>query len=334
MKYNVILGVDVSKEWLDLCLLVNGQILWQDQIVNTKTHIKRALVELRRTYKLSYANMLIVLEHTGIYGAHLLQVAWSKNIAIWMEHALHIKSSNRMTRNKSDKVDAQRIAMYALRFQDKLKLWTPPRRVVQELKTLSRTRHRMVKIRTMLVVPLNEMDPFAKECDKSLVKDCTMPILEQLNEQISTIERKITELIQGDENLSKQVKQITSIKGVGIVTAVNMVIETEEFTKYADAKKLACACGVAPHEQSSGKHTSRRRVSHKANKRLKTLLTQCARSALKGTGEIRDYYDRKVREGKQEFSIINAIRNKLVHRIFAVIRDDVMYNPKYQYMLA
>ena len=59
-----------------------------------------------------------------------------------------------------------------------------------------------------------------------------------------------------------------------------------------------------------------------ANKSLKTLLHLCALSAIKYVSELRDYFNRKVEEGKHKMSIINAIRNKLLLRAFAVIRND------------
>ena len=60
----------------------------------------------------------------------------------------------------------------------------------------------------------------------------------------------------------------------------------------------------------------------------------CALGAIGRKGELHDFYERKVSQGKNKMSVINAVRNKLIHRIFAVVRDGVMYQKNYQYNLA
>lgn len=334
MKYQTIIGVDVSKGWLDLCLLIEGKLVWQGRVDNDPASIRKQLTELRRMFKLSLSKTLIVLESTGIYGIHLLEVAWRKNIPIWMEHAMHIKVANGMTRGKSDVIDAERIALYGFRYQDKIRLWAPPREVIRQLRALAVTRKRLINVRKMMSVPIKEMKAFSTPKESKLVKTFSDPVICQMRKQIKNIDKQIIDLIKQDDNLSRQVNRITSIKGVGIVTAVAMVVETNEFTKHADAKKLACAAGVVPFNHSSGRYKGKDRVSHRANKGLKTLLHLCARSAVGVPGELKDYYDRKMAEGKHENSVINAVRNKIVHRIFAVVRDDAMYDPNYRYMLA
>jgi transposase len=70
-------------------------------------------------------------------------------------------------------------------------------------------------------------------------------------------------------------------------------------------------------------------VSPHANKKLKKLLHLCALSAIKNDKEIKAYYERKVEQGKNKMCVINAVRNKLIHRVFAVIRDDRFFEENY-----
>ena len=91
---------------------------------------------------------------------------------------------------------------------------------------------------------------------------------------------------------------------------------------------------MVPFEHSSGKSVrGKSRVSHFAHKDLKTLLHMCAVGCISRKGELRDYYERKLAQGKNKMSVLNAIRNKIVHRIFAVVRDNTMYQKNYQYSL-
>lgn len=94
------------------------------------------------------------------------------------------------------------------------------------------------------------------------------------------------------------------------------------------SRQLACYCGCAPFEHRSGTSVrGKTRISNMANKNLKKLLTLCARSLLRTKTELADYYNRKLAEGKNKMSIINALRNKLIQRICAVIDRQTPYIP-------
>jgi hypothetical protein len=74
-------------------------------------------------------------------------------------------------------------------------------------------------------------------------------------------------------------------------------------------------------------------VSHRAHKDLKVALHLAAMAAIRTPGELQDFYARKVADGKNKMATLNAIRNKLIHRVFAVVRDNTMYQKNYQYAL-
>ena len=76
------------------------------------------------------------------------------------------------------------------------------------------------------------------------------------------------------------------------------------------------------------------RVSHQARKRLKSLFHLGAMSVIRGPGELQDYYQRKVAEGKNKMLVLNAIRNKLIHRVYAVVRQGKKYDKNYVSPLA
>jgi transposase len=157
-------------------------------------------------------------------------------------------------------------------------------------------------------------------------------LINNLDEIISSINKQIEDLINEDKTLSNQRKKLCSIDGVGSKTATMMIIETNAFNCFENGRNFCCFAGVAPFEHSSGSSVrSKKRVSQKANKRIKSLLHMCAVSIAtrKKDGELREYYLRKVAVGKNKMSVLNAIRAKLVLRMFAVIRDDREYDKNY-----
>ena len=128
---------------------------------------------------------------------------------------------------------------------------------------------------------------------------------------------------------------MTSVTGVGPVVAVNILVTTDEFKKFETPAQFACYSGVAPFEHTSGKSIrGRSRVSHLANKKIKTLLNLAARAAITAKGELREYYLRKVAQGKNKMSVLNAIRNKIIQRIFCVIKRGTPYQKNYLNPLA
>jgi len=93
-----------------------------------------------------------------------------------------------------------------------------------------------------------------------------------------------------------------------------------------DARKLACYCGVAPFEYSSGTSIKgKTRVHHMANKKLKCNLHMASLTAIKLDEEIKTYYERKVAEGKSKLSVLNAVKNKLLARVVACVNNQRMY---------
>ena len=157
-------------------------------------------------------------------------------------------------------------------------------------------------------------------------------LIKHLDKAIDAIETEIEETIANDEQLSHQMKLMLSIEGIGRKTALKMMLETQAFTRFTDSRKFCCHAGVVPFSYllGSSQH-SKNRVSQRANKSIKSLLHLAALSAIQNkNSELRIYYDRKVAEGKNKMTVLNAIRAKLIARIFAVIRDNNCYDFSYR----
>ncbi|MDR0511294.1 MAG: IS110 family transposase [Rikenellaceae bacterium] len=149
--------------------------------------------------------------------------------------------------------------------------------------------------------------------------------MEQL---VETVKRKLFVACLSSDQLTLQIELFTSIPGVGKVVALAMIIETEAFTKFDNPRSFNCHAGIAPFRYTSGDSIrSKNKVSHRANRDMKRLLHMTAVSVLtKKSSEFREYYDRKVAEGKNKMLVvINALRAKLVARMFAVIKHDKPY---------
>jgi transposase len=333
MNYHFFIGIDVSKSTLDFTLLADKEIQFQLQTSNDLAGIKQFWKQLKRHAGFTLEQAIFCMEHTGIYNQHLLHFLYSKKTAICLESAVHIKRSAGLQRGKSDQVDAFRIAQYAYKNRDTLRLWQPKRQVITQLKEMAALRNRLISAKKQLSVPVKETALFDKilaEQTMDLCKDA----IKAITEDIKKVEAAIDQLVADDDRLKRLFDIVTSVQGIGKITATAMIVCTNEFKDINEPAKFACYSGVAPFEHSSGSSIrGRSRVSHQANKPMKTLLHLAAMVAICYNQDMNAFYQRKVAQNKNKMSVINAVRNKLIHRVFACVNQNRPYQKNYQQTL-
>jgi transposase len=141
------------------------------------------------------------------------------------------------------------------------------------------------------------------------------------------------EEIKSDDSLQENYHLVSSVKGVALINTVAILVATQNFTRFENSRQFACYAGMAPFGKQSGTSIhSKPRVSCLANKKIKVLLTQAAKCAAIHDPNVKHYYERKLAEGKNKWLIINNIRNKMIHRIFAVVRNRQPYFVDYMNM--
>lgn len=328
--FNFFIGIDISKCTLDFAVVVANKLLFHHQTTNDKLGIEGFIKQLKaQCPNANFTNSLYCMEHTGIYNNHLLNFLHTKKAKVWLEHPIHIKDSLGMIRGKNDKVDAQRIAVYAYKNRDEVRLWTPKRDVIQKLDRLTALRSRLIKVRQMMQSPLTDCQDFVSKKDLNETKKACQATMKALNKDIESVNQDIQNVIHSDPDLKALYELIESVKGVGPVIATEILIVTNEFKNINDPKKFACHAGVVPFTYSSGQYKGKAKTSNKANKQLKSLLHNGARSAIQHSPEIRQYYLRKTSEGKNEMLVVNNVCNKLIHRVFSCVLRKEKYKDFY-----
>jgi transposase len=330
MNYLYFIGIDISKDTLDIAVSKDGKLLFHVRISNDPEGIRGLLKRLKSLGDFSMQQAVFCMEHTGIYNQHVLNFLHEQKANICLESAVHIKYCSGLQRGKNDRIDAIRIAEFAYEKRDKLRLWKPQREVMQQLSHLAGLRSRLIGVKTQLTVPINEMKPFNKKAARQMQK-LSGASLRSLESDIEKTDKAIQEVIASDPELKRLFAIVSSVDGIGKVTAVQMIITTGEFTTITEPAKFACYAGVAPFSYTSGTTIKGKMgVSHRANKTMKTLLHMCAVSAIQCDSDMKLYYQRKLEENKPRMSVLNAVRNKLIYRVFACVRDNRLYQKKYE----
>ncbi|MFD2432077.1 transposase [Mesonia maritima] len=121
-------------------------------------------------------------------------------------------------------------------------------------------------------------------------------------------------------------KLLTTLKGVGLILSCQMLYHTNNFKRFESWRQFSSYCGVAPFEHSSGTSIKRKNRIHSiGDRKMKTLLTLASVSAVQCDKELKQYYKKKLAEGKSRMVALNNVRNKLLSRAFVVVKRGTPY---------
>ena len=163
--------------------------------------------------------------------------------------------------------------------------------------------------------------PSTDDCCKIIKKT-----IHYLTKQITALENHIKHLMSRDESLQKNYELLNTLKGVGLVLSCQLLYHTSNFKRFDSWRQFSSYCGIAPFEHSSGTSIHRKnRIHHIGDRKMKTLLTLASVSAIQCDKELKQYYNRKVAEGKPKMVAINNVRNKILSRAFAVVKRGTPY---------
>ena len=316
---NLIIGIDISKDNFDFCILQREDhaIVKRGVINNTKKDISEWLKEL------DLKQTVFSMEHTGHYGALLTWFLSQGKAEFYLINPLELKNSMGIQRGKTDAVDAYRIASYTIANKYKLSPYSMPAEALRKLKVLMAARERFVKISVQFKNSLKANIIVNETVDvKDLIREEKKQI-KSIAKAIEGFEKQMLEIIGSHEELQTKYNKISKVIGVGPITAIKCITETDNFSKFSNARKFSCHCGLAPFAYQSGSSIKGKTKTHYLrDKSLKSILFKAASTAIQHDPQLKKYYNRKVQEGKHKLTALNAVANKLVLRIFAVANRD------------
>lgn len=323
MEVKDVIGIDVSKEENEGLIHSSQEML---NFENNKKGFKKLVSWVSKNTKAEMKQILFAFEHTGLYSFPLALFLTENNYPYVLLPGLELKRSMGITRGKSDKMDAKRIALYAYEKRESIIPYEMPVEEVVQLKRLLTLRERLVKQRSGYKASLGEYKHFLMKKDNVSLFEVQENMIKVLNKHIDKIDKELTDIIKGNGNLKKMYDLIVSIKGVGPQTALFIIAYTNGFTRFKTWRKFASYCGVAPFPYQSGTSIrGRTKVNNLANKKIKSLLDLCAKSSIQYNIEMKLYYEKRLKEGKTKMGTINIIRNKILSRIFAVVQRETPY---------
>ena len=329
----IFVGIDISKEKCNLCYREGLNVVLEEERSNDvkvlKTGFKAALKALGATID----EVLVCAEYTGRYIYPLTVACQELDIFLWMDDPTRIKNSMGITRGKNDKIDAARIAEYAYRYSDKAVRYTIAEDAMVSMKNLLADREFLLVDKKRYQSQITDQKKYMAPGDFKHKNSRWKKVIKAIDDQIKAIDAEIEGIIAADPVLTRQKELLTSIDGIGDRIAINMIAITGGFTRFENARHFCSFAGLTPYKYDSGTSVrSKAKISKRANQTMKALLHMSAVNVAMRMkeGEYKEYYERKLKEGKHIMCIMNVLRAKLVHRMFSVIRRDEMYTKKYQ----
>jgi len=311
------LGIDVSKFKLDVVLL-----LPTGTHAATFANTTKGFAALARWLASLHASPRVCLEATGTYGLPVARFLHARGLAVSIVNplAVHFFARTRMSRNKTDAHDATLIALYAQQHQPRA--WQPPTPAKEQLQHLVRAREQLLESRVTSLQHLESAPTATAKFFRAQVR-C-------LNRQILALEKQLAEAVQADPSLKAAVALLTTIPGVGLVTAVTVLAIMPQMDQLQSARQLAAFAGLTPSQRQSGLFTGRSHLSKLGHRRLRKALYFPALAALRYNQRVQTLAIRLAQKGKSKMVIVGAAMRLLTHLIFGVLKHQTPFDPHYQ----
>jgi transposase len=314
-------GIDVSKLTLDV-FVYNGK--QHQQFANSR----KGFIAMQKWINslVNGTQIIYCFEHTGWYCVLLSHFLFEQSVYYCCINPLELKRSMGFVRGKSDKTDSYQIARFAWLRREELEPSVPMPVKLIELQRMMSLREQLVKQSTamknlekgMLVTIENAKGDISIRIIRQSIK--------QMEVQIKKIEKGMNDLIKSESKLQSNYKLSRSVKGVGNVLAIQMILHTHNFSRFEDWRQFSAYCGLVPYPHQSGTSIHGRKKIHSiSDKKMKSLLSMSAISAIQHDAELKMYYHKRVEEGKHKMVALNIIRNKIVSRIFATVKRGTPY---------
>jgi transposase len=313
-----VLGIDLAKLTFDVTLLTTSGAQHYHSFPNTPE---------------GFTQLQAWLTHHGVTQVHACMEATNiywEALATWLHAQGHIVSVVNparikgyaqaiMQRNKTDKLDSAIIAAFCATHHPAA--WQPLTEAQRRLRAL--VRHRDDLLQTHL-----QQQNRLRDTTDSLVVASLKVVLETLASQLEAVERAIKEHVQAHAELRANLELLTSIVGIGVITATKLLAEFADLEQYDSAKAAAADAGVTPRHFESGTSVRRRSQMSKLGKAgIRAALYWPAITAMRHCPAFKTFGERLAARGKAKKVVIGAVMRKLIHIIYGVIKHRTPYDP-------
>jgi transposase len=334
-----VIGVDISKD----SFTVRFGTLEEGQIQKTSKPFKfggnlQGFNQLLKTIgKVHYFDsedpsskdipIWFVMEATGVYYENLAYFLVKNKFSVSVVLPNKIKNFSKTLDNKSktDDIDAANQTQFGL--EKTLKAWTPPPVIFKELKELTREAQSIKGSITRIKNQLHAKS-YSYQANKETVKRSSQH-KKFLQQQLKQINSQILILVKSDNELHERIKTVSTIKGVGIMTVIKIVAETDGFALIKNKNQLASYAGYDIVQDQSGTHKGKTKISKKGNAEIRSAMYMPALSAIKYNQKSKQIYIRLCKTKANKKIAIIAVARKLLILIYCLWKKNEKFIQNY-----
>ncbi|MDO1451515.1 transposase [Rhodocytophaga aerolata] len=326
-------GFDLSKDRLDVCF----SIIDTSQKVTIKATHKFAnqlsgFQELDKwvaKHSDPVLPLVYVMEATGVYYE---QLAWylygrAQKVSVILPTKGRQYAQSLGLKSKNDKIDA--VGLARMGAEQNLPLWQPMSKVFCHLRILTREHESLQQTKNILNNQLHALS-HAQFKSKSTQKRL-LSMIKLIDKQLESIGQEIHHIVESDAELKRKLQYITQIKGVGMLSAVTIIAETNGFTLFENQKQLISYAGYDVIEKQSGKRIGKTKISKKGNYRIRRILHLPAFNVVRyERGSFKIFFDRLIDKGKKKMQAYVAIQKKLLVVMYTLWKKDTPFNANHE----
>ena len=321
----IILGIDISKKHFDVSLFMDNKHK-NKKFSNNKIGYQ-SLKDWTLKYTSEYQDIgkiHVCLESTGFYGEELAEFLYKNGYKVSVVNPSCIKSyaRSKLCRHKTDKIDAQLIAEYCDKYNPDL--WKPLPAEIKELRELTRCIDSLKLQHNQIT---NQLERKSKQ--SKLVTKTWIELKLKLEEKIQDLYKEIDVILSKSDSLNKACNNLQTIPAIGKTTAISLLAEIPDITAFKNARQLAAYAGLTPSQRFSGSSVKGKpRLSKIGARRLRKTMFFPALVAKRYNPVIKDFCKNLEKKGKHAFCLVGAAMRKLLHIVFAVLKNKTAFNPK------
>lgn len=325
----IFMGIDISADFFHYAILdENRKVVEQvDEQSSKPNDLKKWVKNFIKSIS-KETTVYICMEHTGVYSIKVAKALREAELNVYMVAPQLLKKIQVDKKAKTDRQDALALADYVSRYSDKLQLWNPKTNEIEALNELMGTREMCLEHRTAYK---NKIQSTKHVSPKSAVIPILKKEVKRLTKVMDELEKQMDEIVKANEELNEIRNFSKSVGGVGNLLAYVLIIATNAYENCSNAKELRSYLGIAPIPNQSGisKRPTAKSTGH-GPKIARRLLYLAAESVSYHRPEFREYYLRKIAEGKPKSVALNNIENKLINIIWSVVKNRRQYIPGYK----
>lgn len=310
-------GVDVAKDKLDVAFYVNNRYKHTVYSNDLNGHTKFAQWLAQNTI-----SPWVCMEATGHYSEGIADFLVSKEIKVSVVNPYQIKNFAKasLARNKNDIIDSRIIGEFC-------KCMEP--RVYKAASDEQKQLKGLMKVLDMLKGQLVQFNNQLHSLHEGVAREILIKLSQNLEKEITKLTDKMAELINNEPALKEKMRLITTIKGVGKLTAYRVLALMPDVTSFQTAKQFAAYMGITPKQHQSGKMMGKTTISKLGDSRLRKALYMAALVAKKHNKALAPFVLRLQQKGKTPKTIVCAIMRKLAHIIFGVLKSGLPFNENF-----